>query len=214
MCLRRFAGLGQHRHEHDDLRGAPIRPTNRCVLQTTPFQRPGPEDLSEAIPVFFIGRNRLGHWVARGADGEIRRRCSGASRPPFALPEEARGRRDARRYFRRSASNWTWKTRAIRCWLASTSHECYESSAPPSSALLLMAVLAGNDRAEGRNIPVPPAITDARRSHPERDEAFTCRRFTLTIPPAASAVARIIAPKARVFPSRPLLLTQLLLTQP
>jgi hypothetical protein len=35
----------------------------------TPFLRPGPEDLSEAIPVFFIGRNRDGHWVARGADG-------------------------------------------------------------------------------------------------------------------------------------------------
>ncbi len=34
------------------------------------FQRPGPEDLSEAIPVFFIGRNRHGHWVARGADGK------------------------------------------------------------------------------------------------------------------------------------------------
>jgi hypothetical protein len=36
----------------------------------TPFQRPGPEDLSETIPVFFIGRNKLGHWVARGADGK------------------------------------------------------------------------------------------------------------------------------------------------
>lgn len=36
----------------------------------TAFQRPGAEDLSEAIPVFFIGRNKLGHWVARGADGK------------------------------------------------------------------------------------------------------------------------------------------------
>jgi hypothetical protein len=36
----------------------------------TPFLRPGPEDLSEAIPVFFIGRNKHGHWVARGADGK------------------------------------------------------------------------------------------------------------------------------------------------
>jgi hypothetical protein len=36
----------------------------------TPFLRPGPEDLSEAIPVFFIGRNKDGHWVARGADGK------------------------------------------------------------------------------------------------------------------------------------------------
>ncbi|SDN68664.1 hypothetical protein SAMN05444050_2172 [Afipia sp. GAS231] len=37
----------------------------------TPFQRPGAEDLSEAIPVFFIGRNKHGHWVARGADGKL-----------------------------------------------------------------------------------------------------------------------------------------------
>lgn len=36
----------------------------------TPFLRPGAEDLSEAIPVFFIGRNQHGHWVARGADGK------------------------------------------------------------------------------------------------------------------------------------------------
>ncbi len=36
----------------------------------TPFLRPGPEDLSEAIPVFFIGRNRDGLWVARDADGK------------------------------------------------------------------------------------------------------------------------------------------------
>jgi hypothetical protein len=36
----------------------------------TPFLRPGAEDLSEAIPVFFIGRNKHGHWVARGADGK------------------------------------------------------------------------------------------------------------------------------------------------
>lgn len=35
-----------------------------------PFLRPRPEELSEAIPVFFIGRNARGHWVARGADGK------------------------------------------------------------------------------------------------------------------------------------------------
>lgn len=37
---------------------------------STSFVRPAPEDLSEAIPVFFIGRNARGHWVARGADGK------------------------------------------------------------------------------------------------------------------------------------------------
>jgi hypothetical protein len=35
-----------------------------------PFLRPGAEDLNEAIPVVFIGRNKQGHWVARGADGK------------------------------------------------------------------------------------------------------------------------------------------------
>jgi hypothetical protein len=34
-----------------------------------PFLRPGVEVLSEAIPVFFIGRNREGFWVARDTDG-------------------------------------------------------------------------------------------------------------------------------------------------
>ena len=33
--------------------------------------RPDPEILSEAIPLFFIGRNKDGFWVAREADGRI-----------------------------------------------------------------------------------------------------------------------------------------------
>ena len=32
-------------------------------------QRPNTRDLSEAIPLFFIGRNENGLWVAREADG-------------------------------------------------------------------------------------------------------------------------------------------------
>jgi len=35
------------------------------------FQRPGPDVLSEAIPVVFIGRNRDGFWVARDADARF-----------------------------------------------------------------------------------------------------------------------------------------------
>jgi hypothetical protein len=46
-----------------------IRNESPCAADT-PFLRPGAEDLSEAIPVFFIGRNQHGHWVARGADGK------------------------------------------------------------------------------------------------------------------------------------------------
>jgi hypothetical protein len=36
-----------------------------------PPQRPDPSILSEAIRVFFIGRNRHGFWVARDADARV-----------------------------------------------------------------------------------------------------------------------------------------------
>ena len=36
-----------------------------------PFVRPGPEVLNETIPVFFIGRNRDGCWVARDGNGRF-----------------------------------------------------------------------------------------------------------------------------------------------
>lgn len=51
------------------MRTSPVRNESPSAADT-PFQRPGPEDLSEAIPVFFIGRNKAGYWVARGADGK------------------------------------------------------------------------------------------------------------------------------------------------
>jgi hypothetical protein len=51
------------------MRASPVRNDSRLAADT-PFQRPGADDLSEAIPVFFIGRNKHGHWVARGADGK------------------------------------------------------------------------------------------------------------------------------------------------
>ena len=37
----------------------------------TSFARPGPDVLSRAIPVVFVGRNRAGLWVARDADGKF-----------------------------------------------------------------------------------------------------------------------------------------------
>ena len=39
--------------------------------QTKLPPRPSPEILSEAIPLFFIGRNEDGFWVARESDGRI-----------------------------------------------------------------------------------------------------------------------------------------------
>ena len=51
------------------MRASPVR-NEPPTAADTPFLRPGPEDLSCSIPVFFIGRNKHGHWVARGADGK------------------------------------------------------------------------------------------------------------------------------------------------
>jgi hypothetical protein len=46
-------------------------PRSRGPVTAAPFQRPGPEVLSEAIPVVFVGRNRDGFWVARDADARF-----------------------------------------------------------------------------------------------------------------------------------------------
>ena len=108
----------------------------------TPFLRPGPQDLSEAIPVFFIGRDSRGHWVAREADGK-----SGGLfwRKQTAI-----------RFARRSA----WPARCATIFPAESIELDLENRGNPllaridvtgllrivdaaSSALLLMAVLAG-----------------------------------------------------------------------
>jgi hypothetical protein len=46
---------------------APVEPTAAGRLP----QRPDPSILSEAIPLFFIGQNFDGFWVARDADGRV-----------------------------------------------------------------------------------------------------------------------------------------------
>jgi hypothetical protein len=46
---------------------APVEPATAMRLP----QRPDPSILSEAIPLFFIGQNRDGFWVARDADGRV-----------------------------------------------------------------------------------------------------------------------------------------------
>ena len=45
--------------------------TARGTAATKLPQRPDPSILSEAIPLFFIGRNSDGFWVAREADGRV-----------------------------------------------------------------------------------------------------------------------------------------------
>ena len=52
---------------------APLAPAALAAFEpaAVSFQRPGPEVLSETIPVVFIGRNRDGFWVARDADARF-----------------------------------------------------------------------------------------------------------------------------------------------
>ena len=52
-------------------RAATVMPLVRAASATRLPQRPDPSILSEAIPLFFIGQNRDGFWVARDADGRV-----------------------------------------------------------------------------------------------------------------------------------------------
>ena len=131
----------------------------------TPFQRPGAEDLSEAIPVFFIGRNKLGHWVARGADGK-----SGG----LFWRKQA-----AIRFARRSA----WPARCATIFPAENIELDLENQGNPLLSRIDVTRMLRNRRrrhqrltadgcpcrrrrAEGRNIPVPPALLTRVDRHP------------------------------------------------
>jgi hypothetical protein len=46
-------------------------PADEPATATSPFQPLDPSIVNEAIPAFFIGRNREGFWVARDAKGKI-----------------------------------------------------------------------------------------------------------------------------------------------
>ena len=46
-------------------------PADETAKVTAQFQPLDPGIVSEVIPAFFIGRNKEGFWVARGADGQI-----------------------------------------------------------------------------------------------------------------------------------------------
>jgi hypothetical protein len=48
-----------------------FRQTARPVADAAIPERPGPSVLNEVIPLFFIGRNKDGFWVARDADGMV-----------------------------------------------------------------------------------------------------------------------------------------------
>jgi hypothetical protein len=48
-----------------------VLPADRRATVVTQFQPLDPDIVSEAIPAFFIGRNKEGFWVAREANGRI-----------------------------------------------------------------------------------------------------------------------------------------------
>jgi hypothetical protein len=60
-----FAAAGRIRHHGD------TQPTAAPPAATSLPEPPDPSVLSEAIPLFFIGRNKDGFWVARDADGSV-----------------------------------------------------------------------------------------------------------------------------------------------
>jgi hypothetical protein len=48
-----------------------VLPTDECPTVIAQFQPLDPGIVNEAIPAFFIGRNKEGFWVARDAKGQI-----------------------------------------------------------------------------------------------------------------------------------------------
>ena len=54
-----------------DSRSSGILATDQPTAVITPFQALDPGIVNEAIPAFFIGRNREGFWVARDVNGRI-----------------------------------------------------------------------------------------------------------------------------------------------
>jgi hypothetical protein len=60
-----------YRPEKHCMRGPGVIPLVEPAAVRRLPQRPDPSILSEAIPLFFIGRNRDGFWIARDADGRV-----------------------------------------------------------------------------------------------------------------------------------------------
>jgi hypothetical protein len=54
-----------------DSRSSGILPIDQLTTVTTPFQPLDPGIVNEAIPAFFLGRNKDGFWLARDVKGKI-----------------------------------------------------------------------------------------------------------------------------------------------
>jgi hypothetical protein len=82
-----------------------------AALQFQPLDR---SIVSEALPAFFIGRDKYGFWVARDPKkgGSVGFSCS--SNPRCRSQDGTAGRRDTQRSFHPRRSNSTWRTTVIR----------------------------------------------------------------------------------------------------
>jgi hypothetical protein len=58
-------------HQAAQSDSAGIRPANEAATVAAPFQPLDPNIVNETIPAFYIGRNRVGFWVARDVKGRI-----------------------------------------------------------------------------------------------------------------------------------------------
>jgi hypothetical protein len=70
---RSAAAMGVMTYSKELVSAAPLTPNAAAAFEpaAVSFQRPGPDVLSETIPVVFIGRNRDGFWVVRDAEARF-----------------------------------------------------------------------------------------------------------------------------------------------
>jgi hypothetical protein len=66
QVLKRLAASAKRKRRH-----VRIPPADHVAIPAPPFGSLDPDVVSEAIPAFFIGRDRDGFWVAREAKGRI-----------------------------------------------------------------------------------------------------------------------------------------------
>ena len=82
-----YAGHGQEAAK-------PRRPPAASTTTQLP-RRPDASALSEAIPLFYIGRNKSGLWVVRERPAAAEA-CSSSNSRPHALPADRASQPDAR----------------------------------------------------------------------------------------------------------------------
>jgi hypothetical protein len=68
--MQHAAAEAGHVHPRRPRSAPPVAAADQPQASPNRFDLPGPDVLSEALPAFFIGRNKAGLWVAREARGQ------------------------------------------------------------------------------------------------------------------------------------------------